>query len=163
VAALSRARQSSKAAGEAIEAEVLELVPALRYVGDHTAEWHDARVDGLFEPSDRVTFGSTPLLEDGTPVEIKAAQRRLASGARGRFYICQRQHEHLVDASAAYLFAVYDPRDQRVLAMLAVPASIIDELLPDGWTSVEGDRSEVGYRQLAWSRLLDTETVEGSA
>ncbi|MCD2205304.1 hypothetical protein [Halobacterium sp. KA-6] len=160
---MSRARQSSKAAGEAIEAEVLDLVPALQYVGDSTAEWHDARVSGLLDGSGRVTLGSTPLLENGTPVEIKAAQRRLNSGARGRFYIRQRQHETLVAESAAYLFAVYDPRDQRVLAMLAVPASIIDELLPDGWTSVDGDRAEVGYRQLAWSRLLDTETVEGSA
>ncbi|MCG1002619.1 MULTISPECIES: hypothetical protein [Halobacterium] len=159
---MSRARTSSKAAGEAIEAEVLNLVPALRYVSDTTAEWHDARVAGLFEPSDRVTFGSTPLLADGTPVEIKAAQRRLASGARGRFYIRQRQHETLVAESAAYLFAVYNPRDQRVLAMLAVPASIIDELLPDGWTSVDGDRAEKGYRQLAWSRLFDPDTVEGS-
>ncbi|MUV60003.1 hypothetical protein [Halobacterium sp. CBA1126] len=159
---MSRARDSSKAAGEAIEAEILDLVPSLQNVSDRDAKWHDARVDGLFEPSERIIFGSTLLLEDGLPIEIKAAQRRLNSGQRGRFYIRQRQHERLLEESAAYLFAVYEPRDQTVIAMLAVPASIVDELLPDGWTSVDADRSEVGYRQLAWSRLLDPKNVEGS-
>lgn len=159
---MSFAKQSPKAAGEAIEAEVLQVVDALAYVGDGEAEWHDARVDGLLEPSDLVTFGSTPLLEHGTPVEIKAAQR-LNSGQRGRYFIRERQHDRLVAEAAAYLFAVYDPRTRDLLAMLAVPASIVDELLPDGWTNVEADRSETGYRQLAWSRLFDTESVEGSA
>lgn len=158
---MSRTRTSSKAAGEAIEAEVLQHVDALEYVGDSEAEWYDARVNGVLDGRD-TRLGSTPLLADGTPVEIKAAQRRLASGARGRYFIRQRQHERLVTESAAYLFAVYDPRTHRVLAMLAVPASIIDELLPDGWTAVAGDRAEKGYRQLAWSRLFDPETVEGS-
>lgn len=159
---MSRARRSSKAAGEAIEAEVLQAVDALTYVGDSTAEWHDARVDGLLDGTD-THLGSTPLLETGTPVEIKAAQRRLADGRRGRYFIRQRQHERLVAEAASYLFAVYDPHARDVLAMLVVPASIVDELLPDGWTGVDGDRAETGYRQLAWSRLLDTETVEGSA
>lgn len=157
---MNRARTSSKAAGEAIEAEVVQRLPALRYVSDDTAEWHDARVEGLLEPSERVTFGSTPLLADGTPVEIKGAQRRLASGQRGRFYLRQRQHERLVAERAAYLFAVYDPHTQDVLACYAVPASIVDSLLPDGWTGVEGDRAETGYRQLAWSRLLDPSEVD---
>ena len=156
---MSRARTSSKAAGEAIEAEVIQRVPELEYVGDHTAEWHDARVNGLLEPSATVAFGDVLLLEDGTPVEIKAAQRHLNGGRRGRYYIRKRQHEHLVDAAASYLFAVYDPRTQDVLSMLVVPASIIDHILPDGWTGVAGDRSEQGYRQLAWSRLINPDNV----
>jgi hypothetical protein len=156
---MSRARSSSKAAGEAIEAEVLQLVDALTFVGDSTAEWHDARVATVLDDDGLVSLGIVPLLERGTPVEIKAAQRRLASVARGRFYIRERQHQRLVDESAAYLFAVYDPRDQRVLAMLATPATVVDGLLPDGWTSVDGDRAEQGYRQLAWSRLVDPVTV----
>ncbi|MXR20772.1 hypothetical protein [Halobacterium bonnevillei] len=159
---MSRARASSKAAGEAIEAEVLQAVDALAYVGDSDAEWHDARVNGLLDGTD-TRLGSTPLLANGTPVEIKAAQRRLNSGQRGRYFIRQRQHDRLVAEAAAYLFAVYDPRQQRVLALLAVPASIVDELLPAGWTAVDDDRAEEGYRQLAWSRLFDPETVEGSA
>ncbi|MFC3478727.1 hypothetical protein [Halobacterium litoreum] len=157
---MSRAR-TSKAAGEAIEAEVIQQVPALRHVGDNTAEWHDARVDGLLEPSDRLPFVGVVVLERDTPVEIKAAQRRLNSGDRGRYFIRQRQHERLVREGASYLFAVYQPRTEHVLAMLVVPASVVDGLLPDGWTSVDGDRAEAGYRQLAWSNLFDPTEVEG--
>lgn len=159
---MSRARTSSKDAGEAIEDAVTDLVSPLRSVKDTNAEWHDARVSGVLDSSGQVTLGSTSVLEDGTPVEIKSAQRRLNSGQRGRFYIRQRQHERLVEESAAYLFAVYDPRDRSVLTMLAIPASIVDEVLPGDWTSVSSNRVEKGYRQLAWSRLLDTEVVEGS-
>ena len=161
--AIQDTRAPSKAAGEAVEAEVIQRVPELEYVGDHTARWHDARVNGLLEPSATVAFGDVLLLEDGTPVEIKAAQRHLNSGRRGRYYIRQRQHERLVDEAASYLFAVYDPRTRDVLAMLVVPASIIDHVLSDGWTSVAGDRAEEGYRQLAWSRLIDPNRVEGDS
>jgi hypothetical protein len=157
---MSRAR-TPKAAGEAIEAEVIQRVPALQYVGDATAEWHDARVDGLLEPSERLPFVGVVVLERGTPVEIKAAQRRLNSGDRGRYFFRKRQHERLVRESAFYLFAVYQPRTEHVLAMLVVPATIIDGVLPDGWTSVTGDRAEEGYRQLAWSNLFDPTEVEG--
>ncbi|GGL73688.1 hypothetical protein [Halocalculus aciditolerans] len=157
------ARRSSKHAGEAIEAEVIQRVPSLAPVSDHVAEWHDARVDGLLTPSNDVHFGSICLLENATVVEIKAAQVRLASGQRGRFYIRQRQHERLVQEAASYLFAVYDPQSFDVLAMLVCPASVVDDLLPAGWTEVRGDRAETGYRQLAWSRLFTPELVEGSA
>lgn len=157
---VSRAR-TPKAAGEAIEAEVIQEVGGLRYVGDNTAEWHDARVDGLLEPSDRLPFIGVVVLETGTPVEIKAAQRRLNSGRRGRYYIRQRQHERLVQEGASYLFAVYQPQTEHLLAMLVVPATVVEGLLPDGWTDVEGDRAEEGYRQLAWSNLFDPSEVEG--
>jgi len=159
---VSRAHQGSKAAGEAVEAEVIQRVPCLEYVGDYTAEWHDARVSSLLDASGPVRLGVVPLLERDTCVEIKAAQRRLGSGQRGRYYIRQRQHERLVDEGAAYLFAVYDPRTTDVLAMLATPATVVDDVLPDGWTAVDGDRAEEGYRQLAWSRIFDPSTVEGS-
>jgi hypothetical protein len=161
VAAVSRAHSGSKAAGEAVEAEVIQRVPCLEYVGDHTAEWHDARVSTLLDDSGPVQMGVVPLLERDTRVEIKAAQRRLTSGQRGRYYIRERQHERLVNDGAAYLFAVYDPRSTEVLAMLATPATVVDDVLPDGWTSVDGDRAEAGYRQLAWSRLLDPSEVDG--
>lgn len=139
---------------------MLQEVPALSYVGDATAEWFDARVEGLLAPSNRLPFVDILVLEDGSEVEIKAAQRRLASGGRGRYYLRQRQHERLVAAGASYLFAVYNPHTERVLSMLVVPATVVDRLLPDGWTAVEGDRAEEGYRQLAWSNLFDPAEVE---
>lgn len=160
---MSRARRSSKAAGDAIEAEVIQHVPELAYVGEETARWHDARTEGVLAASETLTFDNVLALADGTPVEIKAAQRRLNSGQRGRYYIRRRQHDRLVDEGAAYLFAVYDPRSEDVLAMHVSPAAAVDELLPDGWTDVDDeDRREQGYRQLAWSNLFDPDTVEGS-
>lgn len=150
---------SPKRSGDLVESEVIELVDELEYVTDRKAEWHDARVVSLLEPSTDVVFCSINLLQVGVEVEIKAAQLRLASGARGRFFIRKRQHERLVEEDGAYLFAVYHPRGHEVVAMAVMPASILDELLPDGWTTVEGDRSEEGYRQLAWSRVLDPEDV----
>ena len=154
---------SPKRSGEAIEAEVLDLVPELTYVSDREAEWHDARVTALLEPSQEVVFHSINLLAVDMAVEIKAAQLRLASGARGRFFIRQRQHQKLLDEDGAYLLAVYHPRDHEVRAMAVIPACILDEVLPDGWTEVRGDRAEKGYRQLAWSRIIDPETAEGDS
>ena len=89
---------------------------------------------------------------------------RLVSGQRGRFYIRRRQHERLVAEGGVYVFAVYEEAPGRPIRGLRVAAAdAVDALLPDGWTDVDGPRSETGYRQLAWSRLLDTVTVEGDA
>ncbi|MFC4449841.1 hypothetical protein [Halorussus aquaticus] len=155
-----------KAAGESVEANVVQRVEQLAYVSDREAEWCDALADSLLAPTttDSVIFCGINLLAKGTHVEIKSAQDRLASGQRGRIYVRKRQHERLLEENAAYLVAVYDPRpgrNQRVLAMAIIPASVLDEILPDGWTSVEGDRSERGYRQLSWSRIIDPDDVEG--
>jgi hypothetical protein len=139
---------------------VIQRVDALRYISDQTAEHYDAVVDGLLAPSADVPFIGIAVLEDGTSVEIKAAQRRLASGQRGRFYIRERQHGRLVDDAGAYLLAVYDPREHRVLAMTALAATTLGGALPDGWTAVDGDRVEQGYRQLSWSRAIDPDRVE---
>lgn len=148
-----------KKAGEEVEANVLQRVPELRYVSDQTAEWHDARVETLLEPPhDAVTFYGINLLAVGSEVELKGAQRRYASGQRGRWYFRKGQHERLLDASGFYCLAVYDPRDRRVLALAVIPASLVDELLPDGWTSRD-DRAERGYNQLGWARILDPEGV----
>lgn len=158
-------KAASKAAGESIEAEVLQLLPELVYVGDSTAEWHDARVDELLTPSDDVVFASIVLLEVRTPVEIKAAQVRLASGRRGRYLLRRTQHERLLAEGASYLFAVYEPRSKDVLAMVVIPASIVDELLPDEWTVVDREHRETPEEQaqLAWSRVVNPETVEETA
>jgi hypothetical protein len=47
-----------------------------------------------------------------------------------------------------------------VLAKVVVPATILDELLPDGWTEVDRDGRTEGYRQVSWSRVIEPETVE---
>ena len=152
------ARSASKHAGDAVETAVVGRVPEIEAVPDSEAEWCDARVVEAWLPP-----ASVPLLPD-VPVEIKAARVRLASGRRGRFYIRRRQHERLLAEGGVYVFAVYEETSGRPIRGLRVAAAdAVDALLPDGWTDVDGPRSETGYRQLAWSRLLDTVTVEGDA
>jgi len=154
---------ASKQAGETIEHVVIQHEPAFENVTDTEAEWHDARVNGLLEASDELPFAGIVVLEDDTAVEIKAAQVELNGGRRGRFQFRRDQHEQLLQASAAYLFAVYDPRNQSPLAKIVVPASLVDEHLPaDGdWTTLERDHRETTeeYCQRAWSRFIDPETV----
>lgn len=148
----------SKQAGETIEAEVLQVVPELRYV-DSTNSWHDARVEELLVPRDELPFGGIVVLEEGTPVEIKAAQHRLNSGSRrGRLQFRKGQHVRLLEAGGSYLLVVYDPQEMRILAMIVIPASLVDEQLPDGkWTSV--DRDSQPYCQRSWSRFIAPPTV----
>lgn len=158
---------ASKAAGETIEHVVIQHEPAMENVTDTDAEWHDARVDGLLEASDELPFVGVVVLEDETPVEIKAAQVALNGGRRGRFQFRRQQHERLLEASAAYLFAVYDPRDQKPIAKIVVPASIVDEELPsdNGWTTLNRESREATeeYCQRAWSRFFSPETVGETA
>lgn len=155
---------SAKVTGEAMEAAVIQAVDELDAVGDGSAEWHDARTTGPLQPGPEHSIESVLLVESGTPVEIKSAQTRLASGNRGRFYLRKRQHERLVSEGAVYLFAVYDPRALSVIAMHVAPAVAVDERLPDGWTAVEDPtRREDGFRQLTWTNFIAAETVEGSA
>jgi hypothetical protein len=154
---------SSKRSGDEVDHLVVERVPALRSVPDTEARGHDAVATRAIAPSEALPL-ATPLLLPGRPVEIKAAQTRLASGARGRWYLRQRQHESLVDAGGYYVLACYAPTrpTHEIRGLVGVPASIVDEHLPDGWIDVQDDeRREEGYRQLAWSRLIDPETVQG--
>lgn len=154
---------TAKEAGEDVEHLVIERLDALEPVPDVDCRWHDAETTTLLEPAadTRLAFAGINLVGVETPVEIKAAQRRLNSGARGRWYIRQRQHERLVEAAGVYVLVVYDPRPPRsLLAMAVAAATTVDELLPHGWTAVEADRSEVGYRQLTWSNVLDPEGLE---
>lgn len=154
---------SSKTVGDRVESEVIQEIDGLRWVGDAEEEWYDARPERALWPSD-VSMGSTPCVSPGQPVEIKAAMPRLASGERGRWFIRRRQHGRLLETGAVYLLVVYDPRDQTVLAMRAVPASIVDELLKFGgreiaWIDVDVDRSETGYKQLTWTHVFDVDEV----
>jgi hypothetical protein len=129
----------------------VQLVGALEPVPDARAAWHDAETVTLLEPDPRLPFGSIPLVEPGTPVEIKAAQVTHANGQRGRFYFRRGQHQQLLDAAGMYAFVVYAPRPGHPhLARLLVPASIVDHLL-SSWIDVEG---RLSHAKLTWSRVL---------
>lgn len=151
---------SSKKAGSRVEGNVLQRVSGLEYVPDRTARWHDARVTAPIIPSPELPFVGVDRLEEGDHVEIKAAQLVLGSGCAGRIYVRKGQHAKVLQEDARYLVAVYDPRRScRVVAMVVVSAHLLDEMKPDGWIAVEADRSEDGYRQLAWTNFFDPDVV----
>lgn len=153
----SRGPVSSKRAGENAEAAVLESVDGLAYVPDGESERIDARAETLVEPSRTLPFVGICVLEAGSPVEIKSAIPRLASGQRGRFYLRREQHEGLRDAGGSYLFAVCEPRPGREpVAMKVVPATIVDDAVTS-WRSGGNDRPSCA--QIAWSRIFDPSEV----
>ena len=149
---------SSKQSGEDVEHQVVERVDGLDPVGERDAG-HDAVAARPLGPAE-IPLASTPLVLAGRPVEIKAAQTRLASGERGRFYIRRGQHEALVAGGGYYLAAVYAPTrpDHEVRGLVACPATIVDELLP-AWRTHGGDRPGEAYTQLAWSNVVDPADV----
>jgi len=153
---VSRAVPSSKDSGETVEADLIQLVPELEPVhGDRSH--HDARASDVITPTPELPLGSTPLVETGTPVEIKAAQVRLSDGQRGRWYLRWEQHRMLLEAGGAYALVVYDPAPGHPhLGRLLVPASIVDELV-NSWIQPDG---RADYAQVSWSRAISPAEVE---
>ncbi|TYL37600.1 hypothetical protein CV102_16720 [Natronococcus pandeyae] len=161
------ALESSKASGDALEAEIVQTVDALEYVGDRTATWHDARTSAVLDPSESLPFFGIVLVEPGVPVEIKGCQIRTANGSgstRGRFYVKRAAHEQLLEAGGMYLLTVYLPRPGLPqVARAIVPASLFDELLRGRWYDVGGSRSESEVAKLGWSHVIDPEFVDPAA
>lgn len=160
--------RSSKDAGDRIEHEVVLRIPELRAVSDRTADWHDATADAPITVG-HVDMRGIVLVDEGVPVEIKGAQRRISNGAntcRGRYYIKRRAHDQLAEAGGVYAFVVYDPRsrlgDDPILATVFVPARTVNEFVT-AWSPVAGDRSEQAVAKVPWSRVFDPETLEPEA
>lgn len=162
----SPALAHAKRIGEDVEDLVLDAVDEL-YPADDSRAHHDAETATLLTPStaDQLTLGSIAVVEPDTDVEIKAANRRTeASGTpRGRWFFKGRddgQHNALVETGAMYLLAVYDEDDdgeRELLAMLLVPASVIDEVLRGRW--YESGRREGLVSKLTWSALIDPDDL----
>jgi len=150
-----------KKAGTRVEGNVVQRVDELESVPDRTERCCDARVTTPRGPSRELPFIGVDRLEEDDRVEIKAAQLVLSSGAAGRIYVRQGQHDdHVLPKDVKYLVAVYDPRRSlRVVAMVLVAADVLDHMKPDGWIAVEADRSEDGYRQLSWTNFFDPDVV----
>lgn len=165
----SRGRKAAaKRVGEDVETLVIDGVAELEAADDPDAH-HDAVVDGLLTPTDHLPFGSICLLEDGTPVEIKACKLTTSNGsgrtAPGRWYFKGRdsgQHRHLLDTGGACLLAVYEETDagRELVELLLLPASIVDELLADAW--YDSGRGEGAVAQLHWNAILDDNRGEAA-
>ncbi|TYT61793.1 hypothetical protein [Natrialba swarupiae] len=160
------ALESPKASGDALEAHVIQEVGPLEFVGDRTATWHDARTTTLLEPAQNLPFYGVVIVEPGVPVEIKGCQIRTSNGngsTRGRIYVKRDAHEQLLEAGGMYLLVVYLPRPGLPqVARAIVPATIVDELLVGRWYDVGGERSENEVAKLAWSHVINPETVDPS-
>lgn len=156
--------RSSRACGDAVEAEVGQVVEELTAVPDATARHYDAVVERAISPSKEIRMLGICVLETGTHVEIKGCQQRLASGQRGRWHVRRGQLETLVEEGSVVLFAVYQPgRFPDLLAMVVVPATAVAELVDDlgGWLDAGDGRTEAEqYKQISWTTLLDPGHVE---
>jgi hypothetical protein len=149
----------NKLAGLSVEEQVIDAVGGLRPADDPDAHF-DAVCEAALRPSSSLVFASICVLERHTLVEIKSSLTRYTSGCRGRFYFRPDQHENLLRDGGVYLFAVCGrdrPHGERdVLAMKIVPASIVDELIPEWFKGGDGRSS---YAQLAWSRIFHPSEV----
>ncbi|WP_436343756.1 hypothetical protein [Natronorubrum sp. FCH18a] len=158
--------ESPKASGDALEAEIVQVIDALEYVGDRTATWHDARTTAVLEASRSLPFYGIVLVEPETPVEIKGCQIETSNGSRstrGRFYVKRNAHDQLLEAGGMYLLVVYLPRPGLPqVARAIVPATIVDELLSGRWYDVGGSRSEQEVAKLAWSHVINPAGVDPS-
>ena len=154
----SQTTLSSRHAGDNAESAVLEAVPQLEYVPDTEAEHYDARATAPIEATDVLQLGELSELEENDRVEIKSAMVVYGQNqARGRFYLRRGQHERILEDGGIYLFAVCEPTpDRDVICLKALCASEVDGLV-SSWIQPAG-RAE--YAQLAWSNVIDPETVE---
>ncbi|WP_181685838.1 hypothetical protein [Halorhabdus salina] len=149
-------RAASKRAGEAAEATVIQRVPELAPAPGRS-EHVDAETETVFVPHAEVPTVGLPVVERGTPVEIKSCGVvATVAQSHGRFYLRKRQHAHLVDVSGVYLFAVTTPHDADVLALKFVPATVVGEAIA-GWVEPDG---RADYAQLAWTRVFDQAEVD---
>jgi hypothetical protein len=150
-----------KRLGERVEALVVETVDGLEAAPERDAH-HDARTTEVVDATDDLPLGGTVLLERDTPVEIKSAAVVVTERERrGRFYFRRQQHSALLDSCGAYLFVVLAPNPARenILAMRAIPASLVDETLGN-WTEPDG---RAAFSQRAWTNYISARRVPSGA
>ncbi|WP_435359279.1 hypothetical protein [Haloarchaeobius sp. DFWS5] len=151
----------NKQAGSNAENACAARYPPLHLVPDEVSEHYDAILTSVLYPRPDLRFVSVCVLEPGTRVEIKSAVVRLSSGRRGKFYLRPNQHKFLVEANAAYLFAVCEGADteRNIVAAKIVPARTLDYFLDERrW--LDGGEGRSDYAQIAWSRIFDPTEVE---
>jgi hypothetical protein len=150
---VSRGRYPQRQLGEAVEDQAVAATDALA-PGERFDALVSRPIDGRSLPA-AWTLG-TAVIPAGAYVEVKAAQRRVASGRRGRWLFRHKQHERLLDCGGVYGLAIYDAGrpNHDLLAVALVPASVVDELL-GAWTAIDADRVEEAVAKLCWSRVVD--------
>lgn len=159
-----------KAIGLDVEQLVVDAVDVLEGADD-LDDHHDAVATGLLDPAlvdvdVPVIWSGVATVAKGTRLEIKAAKRRTSNGSGsvpGRWCFKGRddgQHAALLEDGAMYALAVYDEPAatdaRRLLAIVIVPATLVDELLDERWYDV--DRDEGTAAQMHWNQVIDAES-----
>jgi len=80
------------------------------------------------------------VMQDGTPVEIKAAMVQRADGSEGRFRVFEKAHDELQTTDGRYVFVAYRVRGRgiQVLQTRMIHAS---QLPGSTWYSAGGHRN----------------------
>lgn len=152
-----------KTLGELVEDRVIESVDGLR-AAEERDDHYDAVVDGNVEgriESESAVYVDAPdgALDDGTKIEIKACLRVQSDGAKGRFYIREKQHRELLDRDGLYLLTVYDVGVETVshidpdgveLAGFVIASAETVERVRNPWYEADGREN---YTQIAWSNF----------
>lgn len=144
--------------GDRAVTEIIPRVDGLRHVPDKEAEHYDVEAERAIFPTEAVTFVGICVLGAGSIIEVKSCIPRLTSGQRGKFYLRRGQHEQLVEEGGYYLFAVVSPHDREPIAMIAVAATTVDDVIPS-WR--DGGDGRQDCSQISWSRIFDVQEVTG--
>lgn len=136
--------------GRTVETAACDRWPLEHVAGDDSPEWFDARTVAPIE----TPLASSPIAEEGTPVEVKACRRRYR-GRYGRWWIRRENHERLLEAGGEYVLAVYDHAEGDVCRMALTSATTVDALVTSWWECGDGGRCADQYRQVPWTAAFD--------
>lgn len=159
---MSGAEAISKEIGTTIETVIISSTAALEN-GERTNAHFDALAVESVSPGEVVPSIGREIPADA-PVEIKAAAEWVQNGDRrtsGGFYIKRKSHDWLRENDGWYLLCVHDfGRPPEILGAVAMPATEVGDCIT-AWSEVGGIRSENEVAKLAWTRVIDRETIDG--
>lgn len=137
--------------GRSVETVACDRWPLNRVSSDDDVpDWIDARTVDPIETE----LSPEPIVEAGTPVEVKACQRRYR-GRNGRWWIKRGNHESLLAEDGEYVLAVYDSNSGDVVRMSLLSARTLDALVTSWWDCGDGGRTAEEYRQIPWTAVFD--------
>ncbi|AGB17366.1 hypothetical protein Halru_2795 [Halovivax ruber XH-70] len=141
--------------GRTVETAACERWPLEHVAGDDSEpDWFDARFVAPLETE----LAPVPIVEAGTPVEVKSCRRRY-QGRYGRWWIKRESHEQLLEAGGEYVLAVTDRSG--IVRMSLLDAETVDCLFSTWWGTGNGGKDAEEYRQVPWTAVFDDLVGQG--
>ncbi|WP_247729579.1 hypothetical protein [Halovivax limisalsi] len=135
--------------GRTVETAACERWPLEHVAADNDKpDWFDARFVAPLEAEST----PEPIVEAGTPVEVKSCRRRYC-GRYGRWWIKRESHDRLVDAAGEYVLAVTDRTG--IVRMSLLSAETVDCLCSTWWETGDGGPNAEEYRQVPWTVVFE--------